>query len=247
MFEDKLKLLESLEHAGVESRRRGIVFAWTSLAIAILGTTSLIVYSDHTVRSLRAQRTSEEAAVAALRAERAVLEADLAKSRRLYAGLKNEVEPPGAEQAPQLSPASVDREAILRELHGKRREALLMAFRFYDQRVPFVWGGKNPSDGFDTSGFVAYILAQVGVVDHPERLWSGLLRQTFSVKVRGASQLLPGDLVFEENRACWFILNERFTIGMVPGGVMLGEPDNFSSKIIGYGRVPYDPVPEAAR
>ena len=56
--------------------------------------------------------------------------------------------------------------------------------------VPYVWGGSTPS-GFDCSGFVMYVFAQIGV---------GLPHSSYSQYGMGApvsmSQLQPGDLVF---------------------------------------------------
>jgi len=174
----RLKLLESLERAGIEERRRGLFMAWGALIAAIIGTTAFLAYSFQAVSHLRRQRADEEKAISALQDRRAALEADLAKSKRLYNGLKTEVEPLFPSPSTQ-SIEVLDRDEILEAVGGARREALELAFSLYDKQIPFVWGGKTPSDGFDTSGFIAYILAKVGVLERPERFWSGLLRETF--------------------------------------------------------------------
>jgi cell wall-associated NlpC family hydrolase len=57
--------------------------------------------------------------------------------------------------------------------------------------TPYVWGGSSPSTGFDCSGFVAYVFAQVGV---------SLPHHAASQYGYGSpvpfDQLAPGDLVF---------------------------------------------------
>jgi peptidoglycan DL-endopeptidase CwlO len=57
--------------------------------------------------------------------------------------------------------------------------------------VPYVWGGSSPSTGFDCSGFVMYVFAQLGV---------SLPHHAASIYGYGAyvprDQLAPGDLVF---------------------------------------------------
>ncbi len=57
--------------------------------------------------------------------------------------------------------------------------------------VPYVWGGSSPSTGFDCSGFIMYVFAQVGVSlpHHAASQWS------YGVPVP-YDQLAPGDLVF---------------------------------------------------
>ena len=57
--------------------------------------------------------------------------------------------------------------------------------------VPYVWGGSSPATGFDCSGFVAYVFAQVGV-SLPHHAAS---QYSYGTPV-SYDQLEPGDLVF---------------------------------------------------
>jgi cell wall-associated NlpC family hydrolase len=57
--------------------------------------------------------------------------------------------------------------------------------------VPYVWGGSSPATGFDCSGFVAYVYAQIGVyLPHHAASQYG-----YGTPV-SRDQLAPGDLVF---------------------------------------------------
>jgi cell wall-associated NlpC family hydrolase len=57
--------------------------------------------------------------------------------------------------------------------------------------VPYVWGGSSPSTGFDCSGFVMYVYAQIGIsLPHHAASQYG-----YGVPV-SQEELAPGDLVF---------------------------------------------------
>jgi cell wall-associated NlpC family hydrolase len=57
--------------------------------------------------------------------------------------------------------------------------------------IPYKWGGASPSTGFDCSGFIMYVYAQVGVsLPHNAAAQYG-----YGTPV-SRSQLQPGDLVF---------------------------------------------------
>jgi peptidoglycan DL-endopeptidase CwlO len=57
--------------------------------------------------------------------------------------------------------------------------------------IPYRWGGASPSTGFDCSGFVLYVFAQIGVsLPH-----NAAMQYSYGSPV-AKSQLQPGDLVF---------------------------------------------------
>lgn len=62
--------------------------------------------------------------------------------------------------------------------------------------VRYVWGGGDPSSGFDCSGFVRYVYAQLGI-----RLPHYAASQYAITMHVDPSELQPGDLVFFEPRA----------------------------------------------
>ena len=57
--------------------------------------------------------------------------------------------------------------------------------------IPYVWGGASPVSGFDCSGFIMYVYAQVGV-SLPHHAAS---QYNYGVPV-SSDDLQPGDLVF---------------------------------------------------
>ena len=68
----------------------------------------------------------------------------------------------------------------------------VLAYAYQFKGYPYVWGGSNPSTGFDCSGFVQYVYAHFGI---------NLPRTTFEQVNCGTpvslNNIKPGDLVFE--------------------------------------------------
>ncbi|HSK16485.1 MAG TPA: NlpC/P60 family protein [Gaiellaceae bacterium] len=143
----------------------------------------------------------QQEVVAVQAAKRNEIESRLAERERLLSSIKEEIrriqaeeaeqqrrleaqararlaapQPAAAEQAPTGAPPS---------RHGG---VVGIAMQFLG--TPYVWGGSSPS-GFDCSGFVLYVYAQVGVsLPHNAAMQYG-----YGTAV-SRSELQPGDLVF---------------------------------------------------
>jgi cell wall-associated NlpC family hydrolase len=70
-------------------------------------------------------------------------------------------------------------------------DAVTIAERYIN--VPYVWGGASPDSGFDCSGFVKFVYAQLGI-----KLPHYAASQYATTMHVDPSQLEPGDLVFFE-------------------------------------------------
>jgi cell wall-associated NlpC family hydrolase len=111
--------------------------------------------------------------------ERRRIGAMLDERKRLLAGVQSEVAHLQAEQAA----AEAARQARL------RIAAATIALRYLG--IPYLWGGASPATGFDCSGLVMYVYAQLGIsLPH----YAAAQYQLGTPVDR--SQLLPGDLVF---------------------------------------------------
>jgi peptidoglycan DL-endopeptidase CwlO len=156
---------------------------------------------------LRNERAREHRLVAARAAERNQIEGRLASERHLYDSVRSQIAHMIASQrASQAAAARAARAAaaqvatpkvnfsagpVSSSVPGDRYSSVVgIAMRYLG--VPYVYGGESPS-GFDCSGLVAYVYAQVGVSlpHYTVAQWN----YSDSVSV-SRSQLEPGDLVF---------------------------------------------------
>jgi cell wall-associated NlpC family hydrolase len=166
-------------------------------------------------RELERARVEQQRQVAARAAERSRIQSQLASRRQLLSSIKGQIaQMQRAEQVRQLQIAAAARSRLSRpdpvqqaaaanavvgasastpeasvaapSSHGGGVVGIAMRYL----GVPYVWGGASPS-GFDCSGLVAYVYAQVGVsLPH----YTGA-QYAVGVPV-SRDQLEPGDLVF---------------------------------------------------
>jgi cell wall-associated NlpC family hydrolase len=158
---------------------------------------------------LRRARASQQRLVAARAAERSQIEGRLAAERQLYGTVKAQIQQMiSAQQARQAAAARTARVAaqaqaaapkgsfgvgqpVPTSIPGGRYSGVVgIAMRYLG--VQYVWGGASPS-GFDCSGLVMYVFAQVGISlpHYTVAQWN----YADSVSVP-RNELEPGDLVF---------------------------------------------------
>jgi cell wall-associated NlpC family hydrolase len=156
---------------------------------------------------LRAERGRQNRLVAERAAERNRIEGRLASERRLYSSVRAQIQHMiASQQAAQAAAASAARAAasqaaapqrfgggapVSASIPGDRYSSVVgIAMRYLG--VKYVWGGASPS-GFDCSGLVMYVYAQVGVSLPHYTVAQYNYANSVSVP---RSELEPGDLVF---------------------------------------------------
>jgi peptidoglycan DL-endopeptidase CwlO len=161
----------------------------------------------HRQTLLRNERTRQHRLVAARAAERNQIAGKIASERRLYSSVRSQIaQMISAQRASQARAAQAARVAATQVATPKAtfgagpvsssvpgvRYSSVVGIAMQYLGVPYVYGGESPS-GFDCSGLVAYVYAQVGVSlpHYTVAQWN----YSDSVSV-SRSQLQPGDLVF---------------------------------------------------
>ena len=158
---------------------------------------------------LRSERVKQRRLVAERSAERNRIEGQRASERRLYSSVRSQLQTMIAQaQARQAAAARAARSAAAAQAAapkgsfgvgspvsgsvppGRYSGVVGIAMRYLG--TPYVWGGASPS-GFDCSGFVMYVFAQVGISLPHYTVAQWNYADAVSVP---RSELQPGDLVF---------------------------------------------------
>jgi peptidoglycan DL-endopeptidase CwlO len=154
----------------------------------------LLASIHKTIADLQAQEAARQRRLAALAQERIAREvaARQAAQRRMAARESSASDPPTPAPAPApglvASPAPPPVPVAPSPSGAGHPEAAQIAAGYLG--VPYVWGGASPS-GFDCSGLVEYVYAQLGISlpHYTVSQWNA----TIPISV---SELAPGDLVF---------------------------------------------------
>jgi hypothetical protein len=146
---------------------------------------------------------------------------------------------------PEVSPpisikVNVKTDIVPKDLSGKKKQVVAMAMALKKRNIPFGWGGKNPEKGLDSSGFIAYIFHQAGLLEKPETWWSGKLRKEMGTPRKTKTPEQVGDLLFYSGGYVMLYLGNNKIIGMTPGGIIAQDYREFSLKLIQVNRVDYD-------
>jgi peptidoglycan DL-endopeptidase CwlO len=131
-----------------------------------------------------AERARQAAAAAAARARLAAQREHARVAASIEPEVTGEADPGGFDfgtETPAFTPPPPD--------GSRASQVIAIAMQYLG--VPYRWGGSSPATGFDCSGFVMYVFAQIGVsLPHHAAAQYG-----YGVPV-SRDQLQPGDLVF---------------------------------------------------
>jgi cell wall-associated NlpC family hydrolase len=99
--------------------------------------------------------------------------------------------------------------------------------------LKFQWGGKTPEDGFDSSGFVAYVLNEAGLLRNYKQYNSTALQQRLGIDRAANVDLHAGDLIFYSEGTCMLYVGNSRMLGMLEEGII----DRATSDDIGHSRL----------
>jgi peptidoglycan DL-endopeptidase CwlO len=150
--------------------------------------------------ALAKARADQERVVAERAAQRTEIERQLAERQRLLSSIKSEIARLEREEAAQQARLEEQARARLGATSSPQTSGggnpaghyggvVGIAMQYLG--IPYRWGGASPSTGFDCSGFVMYVFAQVGVsLPHNAAMQYG-----YGSPV-SRENLQPGDIVF---------------------------------------------------
>jgi len=157
--------------------------------------------------ALRADEKTAAKLLEEQRAQKSAILATESRMKRLEGGLKSDIKLLLAQQA-AAARAAAQQAAAGSSVSGGggttdgpppldpggpgHPEVVAIAQRYLG--IPYLWGGASPKTGFDCSGLVLYVYAQVGV-----QLSHGATDQQRASKPVPLNALQPGDLVFYGN------------------------------------------------
>ena len=93
--------------------------------------------------------------------------------------------------------------------------------------MPYVWGGSNPSEGFDCSGYVCWVYSHAGVYPLSRTSAQGIYNQC---EVISREEMQPGDLVFFSGT--YATTNTVSHVGIYVGGNQMlhcGDPVGYAN------------------
>ncbi len=132
------------------------------------------------------------------------------------------------------------------DLGEKKRHAIDTALRLNEMNVNYKWGGRNEEQGFDSAGFIAYILLHteikqaMGLVD-PKKSWNTRFIRVKVGKQRPTNHPEEiGDLVFYKGGYVMLYLGDNKIIGMTEGGIIISDYREFRDEPFQVNKVIYE-------
>jgi cell wall-associated NlpC family hydrolase len=135
---------------------------------------------------------------------------------------------PAPKAAPKVVPASTNGQSTAVPASAANSAAVAIATRYL--HVPYVWGGTTPS-GFDCSGLVQYVYAQLG-----KRLPRTVAAQRGAVRIIARSEAQPGDLVIFGTSHIGIYVGNNMMIDAPHTGMSVTMRKIYSASVV-FGRV----------